>query len=76
MKEHGLNIELVIVDDCSTDGSYQIAQELAAKYEEVTVVRHEKIKGKGLHFAQAFSLPGVIISVFRMPMPNITLLIT
>ena len=54
LKEHGLNIELVIVDDCSTDGSYQIAQELAAKYEEVTVVRHEKNKGKGAALRTGF----------------------
>lgn len=54
LKEHGINIELVIVDDCSTDGSYQIAQELAAKYEEVTVVRHEKNKGKGAALRTGF----------------------
>lgn len=54
LKEHGLNIELVIVDDCSTDGSYQVAQELAAKYEEVTVVRHEKNKGKGAALRTGF----------------------
>lgn len=54
LKEHGLNIELVIVDDCSTDGSYQVAQELAAKHEEVTVVRHEKNKGKGAALRTGF----------------------
>ena len=54
LKEHGLNLELVIVDDCSTDGSYQIAQELAAKHEEVTVVRHEKNKGKGAALRTGF----------------------
>ena len=54
LKEHGLDIELVIVDDCSTDGSYQVAQELAAKHEEVTVVRHEKNKGKGAALRTGF----------------------
>lgn len=47
LKEHGIDIEIVIVDDCSTDRSYQIAQELASRYDEVVTVRHEKNKGKG-----------------------------
>ena len=31
LKEHGVDVELIIVDDCSTDGSYRVAQELASR---------------------------------------------
>jgi glycosyltransferase involved in cell wall biosynthesis len=39
--------ELVIVDDCSTDGSYQILERLAAGFPEIRLFRHEKNSGKG-----------------------------
>jgi glycosyltransferase involved in cell wall biosynthesis len=39
--------ELVIVDDCSTDGTWDILQRLAATYPEIRLFRHEKNCGKG-----------------------------
>jgi len=39
--------ELIIVDDCSSDKTPQLAQALAEKYEEVKYFRHEKNQGKG-----------------------------
>lgn len=54
LKEHGVDVELIIVDDCSTDGSYRVAQELASRYEEVTVVRHERNRGKGAALRTGF----------------------
>ena len=54
LKEHGIDIEIIIVDDCSTDRSYQIAQELASKHDEVVAVRHEKNKGKGAALRTGF----------------------
>jgi glycosyltransferase involved in cell wall biosynthesis len=39
--------ELVIVDDCSTDGTYPMLQRLAASYPEIRLYRHEVNKGKG-----------------------------
>jgi dolichol-phosphate mannosyltransferase len=39
---------MVIVDDCSTDGSREIAQSLSARHPNVIrVIRHEKNRGKG-----------------------------
>lgn len=39
------NWEMLIVDDCSTDGSYEIAQEYAEKDSRVKVFRNEKNSG-------------------------------
>jgi glycosyltransferase involved in cell wall biosynthesis len=42
-----LEIELVIVDDCSTDGSWDLICELAAADARIHAVRHEQNQGKG-----------------------------
>jgi len=39
--------ELVIVDDCSTDGSLDLLQQLQETRPEVRLVRHERNRGKG-----------------------------
>ena len=39
--------ELVIVDDCSTDGTSAILQRLAAGFPEIRLFRHERNQGKG-----------------------------
>ncbi len=39
--------ELVIVDDCSTDGTFDILQHLAAQYPEIQLHRHACNSGKG-----------------------------
>ena len=39
--------ELVIVDDCSTDGTWDILQHLATSYSQIRLFRHEKNSGKG-----------------------------
>lgn len=43
----GTEVEMVIVDDCSQDGTAAIAKELAAQQKNVQYFRHEKNKGKG-----------------------------
>ncbi len=47
-----IKLELVIVDDCSTDNSYKIAKEL--ENENIKVFRHEKNKGKGAALRTGF----------------------
>jgi len=42
-----LEIELVAVDDCSSDGSWEILEELAAGDPRIKPVRHPVNKGKG-----------------------------
>src|SRR5215468_9722588 len=39
--------ELVIVDDCSTDGTFAILQRLADAFPQIRLFRHEKNSGKG-----------------------------
>jgi dolichol-phosphate mannosyltransferase len=42
-----LKLELIIVDDCSRDKSFMVAQELARRHPEIRVIRQEKNRGKG-----------------------------
>jgi len=49
-----LGLEIVIVNDASTDGSLEVAQRLAARHEEVSVVSHEINQGKGAALRSGF----------------------
>ena len=49
-------LEIVIVDDCSTDGTGDVARELAAANERVRVVRHERNQGKTAALRTGFAL--------------------
>jgi glycosyltransferase involved in cell wall biosynthesis len=42
-----LKIQIVVVDDCSTDGSLILAQQLASRHDELLVLHHKKNLGKG-----------------------------
>lgn len=39
------NFEFIIVDDCSTDGSFKILQEYANKYKKIKLFRNKKNRG-------------------------------
>lgn len=39
--------ELVVVDDCSSDGTFDILQRLAEMFPQIRLFRHEKNQGKG-----------------------------
>jgi glycosyltransferase involved in cell wall biosynthesis len=47
--------ELVIVDDCSTDGTFDILKRLAAASPEIRLFRHENNAGKGAAVRTAIS---------------------
>lgn len=49
-------IELIIVDDCSTDATPQIARSLAGQNPQITYVRQETNLGKTAALAKAFAL--------------------
>jgi len=42
-----LKKEIIIIDDCSTDNTFGIAEELAGKFIGIRVVKNEKNSGKG-----------------------------
>ena len=42
-----LSLEVILVDDCSSDRSLTIAEGLAGKHPEIRVLRHAKNQGKG-----------------------------
>jgi glycosyltransferase involved in cell wall biosynthesis len=49
-------LEIVIVDDCSTDGTPRILETLRAKFDEVRVARHPKNQGKTEALKTGFKL--------------------
>jgi dolichol-phosphate mannosyltransferase len=49
-----LNLEVIIVDDCSKDRSFRIAQELESKYSGIIVLKHEVNQGKGAALRTGF----------------------
>ena len=51
-----LAIELICVDDCSSDRSSVILQELAAADSRITVIRHERNRGKGAAIRTAIAV--------------------
>jgi glycosyltransferase involved in cell wall biosynthesis len=56
LEDSQLSFEIIIVDDCSTDGSNSIALGLAERYPgRVTVLRHQKNQGKGAALRTGFT---------------------
>jgi glycosyltransferase involved in cell wall biosynthesis len=51
----GLAKEIVVVDDCSTDGSAAILADYAARHPEVRVFRQEPNRGKGAALHRGFA---------------------
>lgn len=54
LRSETLALELVIVDDCSRDRSYAIAQELCKEYPEIKLAHHEVNQGKGAALRTGF----------------------
>lgn len=49
-------LEIIIVDDCSTDGTGEVARQLANTHKQVRLVRHERNGGKTAALKTGFAL--------------------
>ena len=49
-----LSLEVIIVDDASTDGSWQILEKIKQKHSEIRIIKHEKNRGKGAALRTGF----------------------
>lgn len=49
-------LEIIIVDDCSTDGTEQLARQLEVNHGQVRLVRHERNSGKTAALRTGFAL--------------------
>jgi len=63
--EPGVPVELVMVDDCSADGSGEIAGRLAASDERIRLVRHDANRGKGAAVRTAIAAAAGTIAVIQ-----------
>jgi glycosyltransferase involved in cell wall biosynthesis len=53
--DENLALEIIIIDDCSSDLSVSIAESLASRYPVVVVQKHEKNMGKGAALRTGFA---------------------
>ena len=51
----GLEKELVVVDDCSTDGTKEILEDHARREPQIKLVRQDKNRGKGAALRRGFA---------------------
>lgn len=54
IKNPDFELELILVDDCSTDNSFKIANEIASEIPCVKIFKHDKNKGKGAALKTGF----------------------
>jgi len=54
IQDETLCVEVIVVDDCSSDQSVHIAERLADKHSEVRILRHAANKGKGAALRTGF----------------------
>ncbi|MDW7772697.1 MAG: glycosyltransferase family 2 protein [Desulfobulbaceae bacterium] len=54
LKNHDLDLEIIIIDDCSTDGSLAIAREMDKSHAVIKVLEHSVNKGKGAALRTGF----------------------
>ena len=54
LQSEKLALEIIIVDDCSKDKSWEVAQALAEKYSIITLAKHEVNMGKGAALRTGF----------------------
>jgi glycosyltransferase involved in cell wall biosynthesis len=53
--ETGLSVELVVVDDCSSDGTRAVLEHVRKKHSEMVLLFHERNQGKGAALRTGFA---------------------
>jgi len=53
--DYGCDLEIVIVDDASNDGSREVAESLASRHANLVYLRHERNAGKGAAIRTGFA---------------------
>jgi len=53
--EQDFSLEIIVVDDASTDGSWQILEKLATEHNGIKIFKHEKNRGKGAALRTGFT---------------------
>jgi len=53
-RRQDFSLEIVVVDDASKDGSWQILEKIASQHSEVKILKHEKNCGKGAALRTGF----------------------
>ncbi len=64
LEDYGLEFEIIVIDDGSTDGTYEKASSLVNKYRTVRVVRCDKNMGKGYAIKYGFSFTQGDLTLF------------
>src|SRR3954466_4682904 len=60
----GCELEIVVVDDCSTDGTTELLRDLAARIPQIRLYRQEPNQGKGAALRRGFrEATGTIVLV-------------
>jgi len=54
MEEHSFSYEIVFIDDGSTDNSWQVIQELQAKYQTIKGIKFQRNYGKSAGLNEGF----------------------
>ncbi|MBQ8847775.1 MAG: bifunctional glycosyltransferase family 2/GtrA family protein [Candidatus Gastranaerophilales bacterium] len=55
IKANDIKLELLLVDDASSDGSFEIAQKIAIKDNRIKAFKHQKNQGKGAALKTGFN---------------------
>jgi glycosyltransferase involved in cell wall biosynthesis len=61
----GLKREIILVDDASTDATWQLAQQLAKKHPEIRIFQQQKNSGKGAAIRRAIAEMSGDVAVFQ-----------
>jgi glycosyltransferase involved in cell wall biosynthesis len=55
LRSDKIDLQIIIVDDCSRDNSLQVANQLASQHEEILVYSHPNNRGKGAALRTGFA---------------------